>query len=220
MSSVAPVPEVLQHLFLATNARIGQTWLLSTHIPFTELAPHHQALTLKIPLVAKAREAYGDLRTSSQMDNVRGWYWKPKPDLSTSIQKHSKLLNPQTVPTPMACLISLSSKSSWWDSLGDATIHTHWDKNGALYNDSCSSSLGHSRQWTRPTHQGHHCWISGMIRCSHHLVSQLSTTHTALSWQHPKVYLAKLKSLVSWTLCKTFNAFSFLIGSKLLPLSN
>jgi hypothetical protein len=32
MSSVAPVPEVFQRLFLATDAPMGQPWLLSTRI--------------------------------------------------------------------------------------------------------------------------------------------------------------------------------------------
>jgi hypothetical protein len=53
MSSVAPVPEVFQRLFLATGAPMGQTWLLSTRIPLTELALHRQALASKVPLVAK-----------------------------------------------------------------------------------------------------------------------------------------------------------------------
>jgi hypothetical protein len=90
MSSVAPVPEVFQRLFLAADAPMGQTWLLSTRIPLTELALHLQALASKVPLVAKARDACGP-----------GRYWKREPDLSrTSIQQHSKLLNPQPVPTP------------------------------------------------------------------------------------------------------------------------
>ena len=40
MSSVAPVPEAFQRLFLATDAPMGQTWLLSTHIPLTGVALH------------------------------------------------------------------------------------------------------------------------------------------------------------------------------------
>jgi hypothetical protein len=64
MSSVAPVPEVFQRLFLATDAPMGQTWLLSTRIPLTELALHHQALASKVPSMAKARHAYGHFRTA------------------------------------------------------------------------------------------------------------------------------------------------------------
>jgi hypothetical protein len=45
------------------------------------------------------------------MNKVPGRYWKPEPDLSTSIQQHSKLLNPQPVPTSVARLISLSSEA-------------------------------------------------------------------------------------------------------------
>jgi hypothetical protein len=57
MSSVAPVPEVFQRLFLANDAPMGQTWLLSTRLPLTELALHRQALAWKVPLVAKACDA-------------------------------------------------------------------------------------------------------------------------------------------------------------------
>jgi hypothetical protein len=93
---------------------MGQTWLLSTRIPLTELALPRQALASKVPLVAKACDAYGHFRTVvSQMNKVPGRYWKPEPDLSTSIQQHSKLLNPQSVSTPsMAHLISLSSEAA------------------------------------------------------------------------------------------------------------
>jgi hypothetical protein len=49
---------------------MGQTWLLSTHIPLIELALYRQALALKVPLVAKARNAYGHFRTASQMNKV------------------------------------------------------------------------------------------------------------------------------------------------------
>ena len=110
MSSVAPFPEVFQRLILATDAPMGQTWLLSSLIPLTELVLHHQALALKVPMVAKARDSYGHFCTASQMNKVPGWYWKPEPDLSASIQQDSKLLNPQPVPNPMARLISLSSE--------------------------------------------------------------------------------------------------------------
>jgi hypothetical protein len=44
------------------------------------------------------------------MNKVPGRYWKPEPDLSTSIQQHSKILNPQPVPTHVARLILLSSE--------------------------------------------------------------------------------------------------------------
>ncbi len=94
MSSVAPVPEVFQRLFLATHALMGQTWLLSTSLMLTELALHREALALKAPLDAKVRDVYGHFCTASQMNKVPGRYWSPAPDLSTSIQQHSKLLNP------------------------------------------------------------------------------------------------------------------------------
>ena len=57
MSSVAPVPEGFQHLLSATDDPMGQTWLLSTRLPLTELALHRQALAWKVPLVAKACDA-------------------------------------------------------------------------------------------------------------------------------------------------------------------
>jgi hypothetical protein len=105
MSSVAPVPEVFQRLFLASDAPMGQTWLLSTRTPLTELALHCQALALKVPSVAKARDASSHFCTASQTNKVPGRYWKPEPDLSSSIQQHSKLLNPQPVPTPPPWLV-------------------------------------------------------------------------------------------------------------------
>jgi hypothetical protein len=125
---------VFQRLFLATDAPIGQTWLLSTRIPLTELALHCQALASKVPLVAKARDAYSHFCTAIQMNKVPGRYWKPKPDPSTSIQQHYKLLDPQPVPTPMACLISLSSEAVG-DILYDKTLHSR----------GCRTILGHSR---------------------------------------------------------------------------
>ncbi len=111
MSSVAPVPEAFKRLFLATDAPMGQTWLHSTRIPLTDLALHRQALAVKVPPPAKARNAYGHVRTASQMNKVPGRYWKPEPDLKASIQENSKLLNPQTMPSPMARLTSLSSEA-------------------------------------------------------------------------------------------------------------
>jgi hypothetical protein len=38
------------------------------------------------------------------MNKVPGRYWKPEPDLTTSIQQASQLLNLQPAPTPMAGL--------------------------------------------------------------------------------------------------------------------
>jgi hypothetical protein len=111
MSSVAPVPEVFPCLLLATDAPMGQTWRLSTRIPLTELALHHQALASKVPSIAKARDPSGHFRTANQMNKVPGRYWKPEPDLSASIQQNSQLLNPQLMPTPMTRLISLSSEA-------------------------------------------------------------------------------------------------------------
>jgi hypothetical protein len=111
MSSVAPVPEAFKRLFLATDAPMGQTWLHSTRIQLTDLALHRQALAGKVPPPAKARNAYGHVRTASQMNKVPGKYWQPEPDLKASIQENSKLLNPQTMPSPMARLTSLSSEA-------------------------------------------------------------------------------------------------------------
>jgi hypothetical protein len=65
MSSVAPLPELFQRLFLATDAPMGQTWLLSTRILLTELALHWQALALNVSLVAEAGNGYGHFCTAS-----------------------------------------------------------------------------------------------------------------------------------------------------------
>jgi hypothetical protein len=113
MSSVAPVPEVFQRLFLATNARMGQTWLLSSRIPLTESVPYRQALASNVPSIAKARDMYGRFCTVSQMNKVPRRYWKPEPDLSASIQQNSKCLNPQQMPNPMARLGKQSAGFFW-----------------------------------------------------------------------------------------------------------
>jgi hypothetical protein len=112
----------------------------------TELALHCHAFALKTPLVARAHDVDGHFRSASQMNKVPGRYWKPKPDLGTSIQQHSKLLNPQPAPNPIACLISFEFGSSRWGSLGDATIRTRRDEDGTLYS---GSGLGHSKEGGR-----------------------------------------------------------------------
>ncbi len=97
MSSTAPAPEVFSHLFLADDAPMGQTWLLSTLIPLLEAALHHLAQAWKVPLIAKARNAYGHFGKASQMITVPGRYWKPEPDLTIFLEQTSQLLNPQYV---------------------------------------------------------------------------------------------------------------------------
>jgi hypothetical protein len=74
----------------------------------SEVALHNLALDSKVPSISKARDAYGHFcMASSQMDKVPGQYWKPRPDLITSLQQDSQLLNPKPRPDPMARLISL-----------------------------------------------------------------------------------------------------------------
>jgi hypothetical protein len=109
MSSTATASADFSRLFLASDAQMGKAWLLSTRIPLSKEALHHLALVSKIPSIAKARDAYGHFRTASQMNKVPGRYWKPEPDLTTSLEQASKLLNPQPVPTPMVRLSSLSA---------------------------------------------------------------------------------------------------------------
>jgi hypothetical protein len=111
MFSTAPAPEVFSRLFLANNAPMGQTWLLSTHILLLEAALHHLALTSKVPLIAKARDAYGHFCIASQMNKVPGQYWQPEPDLMIFLEQTSQLLNPQSMPTPMVRLSSLRSEA-------------------------------------------------------------------------------------------------------------
>jgi hypothetical protein len=119
MSSTAPAPADFSRLFLATDAPMGKTWLLSTRIPLTKAALHHLALESKIPSIAKARDAYGHFRTASQMNKVPGRYWQLDSDLKTSLAQSSLLLNPQPVPTPMARLSSLRS-----DAIGGILLVT------------------------------------------------------------------------------------------------
>jgi hypothetical protein len=153
MSSVAPVPEVFQRLFLATDAPMGQTWLLSTRIPLTELALHRQALASKVPSIAKARDAYGHFRTASQMNKVPGRYWKPEPDLERFHPTEFQTLEPSTGAHPHGSFDLFERGSSRWDSLGDTTIRTRWNKDGTLHHRGCRSILGHSRHggWKPPS---------------------------------------------------------------------
>jgi hypothetical protein len=68
MSYVSPAPEVLQHLFLAKDALLGQTWLRTTRILLSADILHHLVLTSKIPPVVKARDVYGHFCTACQSD--------------------------------------------------------------------------------------------------------------------------------------------------------
>jgi hypothetical protein len=84
MTSTTSAPKVFNHLFLATDAPMGQTWLLSPQIQLSEVVLHHLALESKVSLIAKARDAYSHFCTASQMNKVPGRYWKPEPDLTSS----------------------------------------------------------------------------------------------------------------------------------------
>jgi hypothetical protein len=139
MSSTAPVPEVFSRFFLADDAPMGQTWLLSTLIPLSEAALHHLAQAWKVPLIAKARNVYGHFRKASQMNKVPGRYWKPEPDLTTFLEQTSQLLNPQYV-------IVLSTLGSYKQgSPGDSTICSGRNCIGALhYSGGGGTSHGHS----------------------------------------------------------------------------
>jgi hypothetical protein len=119
MSSTAPASEVFNRLFLAADALMGQTWLLSTHIPLSDEALHQRALASKVPLVAMARDAYGHFRTANQMNKVSGRYWQPNPDLTTLLEQTSMLLNPHSMPTSMGRLSSLRS-----DAIGGILLVT------------------------------------------------------------------------------------------------
>jgi hypothetical protein len=119
MSSTAPAPEVFNRLFLAADAPMGQTWLLSTRIPLSDEALHYRALASKVPSVAKARDAYGHFRTANQMNKVPGRYWQPNPDLTNLLEQTSKLLNPHSMPTTMGRLSSLRS-----DAIGGILLVT------------------------------------------------------------------------------------------------
>jgi hypothetical protein len=84
-SVAAPAPEAFQHLFLANDAPMGQSWLHSTCIPLLEVVSHTLALDSKVPSTSKARDAYGHFCMASQMNKVPGQYWKPEPNLITSL---------------------------------------------------------------------------------------------------------------------------------------
>jgi hypothetical protein len=81
-----PTAKVLQRLFLAVDAALGQTWLNSVSTPVSLDALHCLVLDLNIPLMVKARSTYGNFCTASQMNKVPGPYWKPEPKLSTCLQ--------------------------------------------------------------------------------------------------------------------------------------
>jgi hypothetical protein len=98
---------------------MGQTRLLSTRIPLLDAALHHLALASKVPLITKARDAYGHFCTARQMNKVSGRYWQPDPDVMNLLKQTYQLLNPQSAPTPMVRLSSLRS-----DAIGGILLVT------------------------------------------------------------------------------------------------
>jgi hypothetical protein len=192
-TGTASVPEVFYCLFLATNAPMGQTWLLSTHIPLSEAALHHLALELKVPLISKAREdAYGHFCAASHMNKVLGQYWQPKPDLMASLAQASQLLNPQPAPsTPMARLTSLCL-----EAVGGILLVTQQCTPDGTSLDPyitvvAAPALALLVWRMLQPHRGILTQISGMIRFYNHLVSQPTQSSTAHSWQqHQRAYLA------------------------------
>jgi hypothetical protein len=112
MSSTKPPAEVLQHLFLATDALLGQTWLCSAHIPFLKDSLHSLVLASKTPsIAAKARATCGHFHTASQMHKVSGMYWKPDQELAASLQQEPICLNPQLMQDTFARLVSLRKEA-------------------------------------------------------------------------------------------------------------
>jgi hypothetical protein len=109
MSSNEPPTEVLQHLFLATDAPVGQSWLNSVSTPVSLDALHCLVLDLNIPSMVKARSTYGHFRTASQVNRVPGPYWKPEPKLIAHLKAEPLRLNPHLLQDTLEHLQTLYS---------------------------------------------------------------------------------------------------------------
>jgi hypothetical protein len=112
MSSVPEsTAEVLQRLYLASDAPLGRAWLQSARITFSVDALHSLVLGSKIPSTSKARSTYGHLRTASQMYKVPGTYWKPDQELAAFLQAEPLRLNPEPTHDAMTRLDFLQKEA-------------------------------------------------------------------------------------------------------------
>jgi hypothetical protein len=115
MSTVNKTPqEVLQRLFLATDAPLCQTWLTLAKQPISSDALHGLILDSKIPSVVKAQNMYGHFRTASQMNKVSGPYWKPEAELAAHLELETRRLNPPILfSASRPCTATLSGAFFW-----------------------------------------------------------------------------------------------------------
>ncbi len=112
MSSVPEsTAEVLQRLYLASDAPLGRAWLQSARITFSVDALHSLVLGSKIPSTSKARSTYGHLRTASQMYKVPGTYWKPDQELAAFLQAEPLRLNPHPTQDALTQLAFLQKEA-------------------------------------------------------------------------------------------------------------
>ena len=128
MSSIEPTTEVLERLFLATDAPLGEAWLLSASIPLSSDSLHHLVLTSKIPSIIQARNSYGHFRTASQMHKASGLHWPSAAGLIAALQHEPLRLNPQPVSPALARLKMLHS-----DTIGGVLlVTTHYFSYGSI----------------------------------------------------------------------------------------
>jgi hypothetical protein len=123
-------------------------------------------------------------------------------------------LEPSTSAHPHGLLISLSSEAGVGILLVMQQLAPNGMKTEPYITVVAAPSLATLAWWIPTTEQGYIFWMSGMIWCSHRLVSQPPPTFTAPSWWQRRAYLAKSNSLVSWTSCRILSPSSFLMGSK------
>jgi hypothetical protein len=125
MSSTKPTNHVLEHLFLAPYAPLGEAWLQAASIQLSYDSMHCLVLTSKILSIIKARSSYGHFCTASKMQKVLGIQWPSESGLAASLQQEPLHLNPQQVSPLFACLKSLHS-----DTIGGiilVTVHYYSD---------------------------------------------------------------------------------------------
>jgi hypothetical protein len=67
---------IVNRLFKAPDAPLGQAWLDTVTPGWTEASLHHLVVTTGTPLsAAKAKEVYGHFRTKQQRNGISGPYW-------------------------------------------------------------------------------------------------------------------------------------------------
>jgi hypothetical protein len=80
MMSIEPSAEASQHLFLTPGAPLGQAWLQTSQILFSNNSLPLSTLVLKAPPATKARSVYEHGHMARQIHMVSGMCWTPGVD--------------------------------------------------------------------------------------------------------------------------------------------